>query len=152
MMAPRRRVGRSATRKQSRANSFDQPDRDRSGGLPAAYRSEALSAVRAGLHAEDKAIAVEVDHVKVAHAIIVMLRRLDHLCSAFEKFRVNRVDIPHEHADSAVARQPRGLSRCEQMHGDFVAGQARIERRLPVLKGDLESERLTVIRDALGYV
>jgi hypothetical protein len=40
-------------------------------------------------------IAIEVDDVKVARPIIVILRWLDHLCSAFCKFGENTVDIPH---------------------------------------------------------
>src|SRR5262249_16498031 len=53
---------------------------------------------------ERKVVAIEVDDVKVAHPVIVILRRLDHLCSAFGKFGENTVDIPHKHANSAVAR------------------------------------------------
>src|SRR5262249_3485731 len=97
-------------------------------------------------------IAIEVDDVKVAHPIIVILRWLDHLCAAFAKFGENTVDIPHEHVNSAVARYLLGFIRCEQVQSDFVTAQASIERRLSVLKIDFEAQRVAVMLDALGYV
>src|SRR5262245_50527669 len=92
------------TQKRRRADSYVEPHRDSSSERLVASCAQAPSAAQAGLHAKRQVIAIEVDHVEVAHAIIVILRRLDHFCSAFDKFRVNRVDILHEHADSAVAR------------------------------------------------
>src|SRR5262245_58481800 len=77
--------------------------------------SDARSARRAGFHSKCKVVAIEVDDVKVAHPIILVLRGLDQLCPAFGKFGVNTIDILYEHADAAVARQLLCLVRREQV-------------------------------------
>ena len=56
-------------------------------------------------HSERKVVAIEVDDIKVAHSIVVVLRWLDHFCSASGEFGVYTIDtLSDEHADAAVAR------------------------------------------------
>ena len=41
-----------------------------------------------GFHSERKVIAIKVNHVKVAHAVVVILRRLDHVGSACGQYSI----------------------------------------------------------------
>jgi hypothetical protein len=60
-------------------------------------------------------ITVEIDEIKIAHAVIVVLRRFDHLGAAFDQFGVNGINVVDEDTDAAVAGRRSVLlaaSRC----------------------------------------
>src|SRR5262249_52656881 len=86
------------------------------------HSSVLSSTGRARFHSKCKVVTVEVDHVEVAHPIIVGPRRLDNLCSALGKFRVNTVDILHEHTDVCAIVPQRGtaakISKCKNLWGE----------------------------------
>jgi hypothetical protein len=110
------------------------------------------SSLRLRFHAVDQLVAVQVDDIEVAHAVVVVLRRLDHLCAALDELGMHRVDVLDENADGAMAGQPFGLPCGDQVQAHLVTAQAGVERRLAVLKGDVESERVAVIGRALADV
>ena len=64
-----------------------------------------------GCLSERKVVAIKVENVKVPHAVIVILRRLDHLGSARGQFGVYTIDIVHEYTDASISRYPLGLLR-----------------------------------------
>jgi hypothetical protein len=105
-----------------------------------------------GFHSEREVIAIKVDHIKVAHAVVVILRWLNDVGSARGQFGVHTINVLHKHADATVTWQPFGLVRREKVHSDFVTAQARIEYWLSILKSDREAERVAVMLDTLGYV
>jgi hypothetical protein len=97
-------------------------------------------------------VAIEVDNVKVAHAIVVILRWLDHVCSTPSKFGVDTINVVDENADAAVTRQSMGLVRGQQMQRNLIAAQARIGYRGAILKSDREAKRVAVMLDTPGDV
>src|SRR5205085_1701374 len=64
---------------------------------------------RARFHAESKLVTIRIHHVKVAHPIVVVLRWLNHFCSASDEFGVKGIYIFHKNADAAIAREPLGF-------------------------------------------
>ena len=64
-----------------------------------------------GPHSERKLIAIKIKNVKVAHTVVVILRRLEHFCSARSQVGVHTVDVFHEYTNAAIARQSFGLVR-----------------------------------------
>jgi hypothetical protein len=72
----------------------------------------ATSTRRAG-HSECKVIAIEIDDVKIVHAVVIIVGRLDHLCSVSDKLGVNAIDVVDKHTDTAIAGQSgsRGVRR-----------------------------------------
>src|SRR5262249_5078672 len=105
-----------------------------------------------GSHPEGQLVAVGIEDVEVPHAVVVVLRRLDHVGAACGELGVHGIDVLHENAHAAVAGQPLGLLRGNQMQLDFVAAQARIVCRLAVLKRNSKAKHVAVMRDALGNV
>jgi hypothetical protein len=69
----------------------------------------------AGPHTECKLIAIGIDDIKVAHAIIVVLWWLDYFCSARSEFGVKGIHISNKDAYSAVAGEPFGLLSRKQV-------------------------------------
>jgi hypothetical protein len=49
-------------------------------------------------------IAIQIDNVKVTHAVIVILWWLDHVGSARDQIGVHTVDIPDECTDATITR------------------------------------------------
>src|SRR6185437_13397624 len=101
---------------------------------------------------ERKLISIRIDHVEIAHAIVVVLRRLEDRCSSHHQLGMDRIYIPDEDADGAIAREPTGSARTQQMQGNFVPAKAHIKGRSAVFERDREAERLAVVLGALGYV
>ena len=62
-----------------------------------------MTALGRGPHSECKLISIKIDQVKVAHAVIVVLRWLYDPGPARRQFGVDGIDIPSEHADAAIA-------------------------------------------------
>jgi len=58
---------------------------------------------RGSSHSKCKLISIKIDDIKVAHAIVVILWWLDYVGSARGQFGVDTIDVPHEHADAAIA-------------------------------------------------
>jgi hypothetical protein len=48
-------------------------------------------------------ISIKVDDIKIAHAIVIVLRCLDYLRPPRDQFSVDSVDIAHKHTDPSVA-------------------------------------------------
>src|SRR6185437_14281576 len=101
-----------------------------------------MSACRNRLPSERQLIAIGIDRVEIAHAIVTVLRRVDQVGSPRDQIGVYTVDVRHEHADAAVARQPPGLAGCEKVQGNLVPAQTRIGGWGSILKSDREAERV----------
>src|ERR1041384_8144748 len=71
-------------------------------------------------HAEENLVAVQIDHFEIAHAVIVILRRLDHSCVARDEFGVKRVHILNEDAKRALPRLPLVLFRATRWRPALV--------------------------------
>jgi hypothetical protein len=93
----------------------------------------------AGFHTKCKLVAIGIEDIKVAHAIIVVLWWLDYFCSARGKFRMKGIHIVHKDTYSAVAGEPLGFLSRKQVQSYFITAQTRIENWVTVLKRDSET-------------
>jgi hypothetical protein len=117
-----------------------------------AFDSKRTSTRWAGFHTECKLVAIGIEDIKVAHAIIVVLWWLDYFCSARGKFRVKGIQILHKDIYSAVAGEPlRFLSR-KQVQSYFITAQTGIKNWVTVLKRDSEPKCSAVMLDTLGHI
>jgi len=79
------------------------------------YDPKRTSTRWARFHTECKLVAIGIDDIKVAHAIIVVLWWLDYLCSARGEFGVKGIHIFHKDTYSAVAGEPLSLLSRKQV-------------------------------------
>ena len=56
-----------------------------------------------GYYSECEVIAIKVDNIKVAHAVVVILRWFDHVGAALGQFGVHTIHMLHKHAYDPVA-------------------------------------------------
>ena len=112
------------------ADASDSPD-----------KGEVASQLGLDFHSKRQVVAIKVDHIEVAHSIVVILGWLNHVGTACAQLGVNLIDVVHEHTDAPITGQALGLTCRKQVESDFVAAQACIGCWVAVFKSDFKPER-----------
>jgi hypothetical protein len=58
---------------------------------------------------------------------------------------MHMVDVPDKDTDAAIAGQPFGFLRREEVQGNFVTAQARIKNRVSIFEGGSKAKRIAVM-------